>query len=115
MPAARAWYWNNDMTVVLSGLQSSTMANGTYLNGSVHVTATIWAAPTTTFVANRLVLGANMGYVTGSAGMYRYTGQSTAFTKITPGMQGLAIITVSDSGLDGEWRVPFNGEYRGTS
>lgn len=113
MAVARAWYINNDMVVSLSNLQSSTMASGTYLNSSLNVKCAIWKAATTGTLSDRLVNQAAMGYVAGSAGQYRFVAQSTAFSALTNGKQGLAIITVSETGLDGEWRVPFNVEYRG--
>lgn len=115
MPSARAWYVNNDMTLTLSGLRSSTMASGNYLNGSVSVKASIWKAYTTASISDRLYTGLVLGYISGSNGNYRYIAQSTAFSAIHQSTPGMCIITVQDSGLDGEWRVPFNGEYRGTS
>ena len=115
MPTARAWLVNNDMQALLSEVRSSTMSSTAYLNSSLGVKVSVWASPSTTDASKRLVNAASMSYVAGSNGVYRYVAQSTSFGALSVGVSGLAIMTLSTGGLNGEWRVPVLGEYRGTS
>jgi len=115
MPSARAWYVNNDMLATLNGLRSSTMASTAYLNNSLSVKLSVWIAATTVDVTKRVLNGVAMTFVTGTNGNYRYAAQSTAFSAFSVGGQGLAIMSVSTGGLNGEWRVPLKAETRGTS
>lgn len=115
MARADVWYYKNDMTVTLTGLQSSTDTSA-YVNSSTGVTAHIWKALTTGSTANRLTTAAvNLSYLAATNGNYRQIFQSTSYTGITSTVRGVAIITVNHSGLNGEWRVALRGENRGTT
>jgi len=115
MARAEVWYYQNDMTVTLSGLQSSTNTS-TYITSSTGVTAHIWKTLTTASTANRITTAAvNLAYLSGTNGNYRGIFQSTAYSAITSTVRGMAIITVNHSGLNGEWRVGFRGEQRGST
>jgi len=113
MARAYAWWRGNDMLAELSGLVSSTDTSSP-VNNSTGVTVSIWCPASTSSSGNLLLSGAVMGYVAGSDGDYRYTAQSTSLTPTT-GRRGMAIITLAHSGLNGEWRVPFRVERRGTT
>jgi hypothetical protein len=91
------------------------MASTAYLNSSTNVTVTVWKALTTASTANRLVNARVMTYETASNGNYRAVVQSTESTAITVGLQGLGIFRVAHQGLNGEWRMPFQGNYRRTT
>lgn len=115
MARADAWFFGNDMTVTLTGLQSSTDTSS-YVNSSTGVSYHVWKAITTASVANRLTTAAvNLPYLSGTNGNYRVVAQSTAFSAITSTVRGMAIVTVNHSGLNGEWRVYFRGEHRGST
>jgi hypothetical protein len=79
------------------------------------VTVSVWKTLTTASTTNRLINARVMTYVAGSDGNYRAVAQSTETTAITEGLQGLAIFVVAHSGLNGEWRLPFRGQYRRTT
>lgn len=115
MALPEMWYLNNDVVLTLSSLRSSTMASTAYLNSSTNVTVTVWKALSTASTANRVVNARVMSYVTASNGNYRAVVQSTESTGITEGLQGLAIFKVAHQGLNGEWRVPFRGQFRRTT
>lgn len=115
MAAADIWYTKNDMTVTLTGLQSSTNTSA-YVSSSTGVSCHIWKALSTASTANRLTATAvNLAYVSGTNGNYRGIFQSTSYTGITSTVRGMAIITVAHSGLNGEWRAYFRGEARGST
>jgi hypothetical protein len=99
------------MLVEIDGVASST-ASTSPINNSTGLTVAIWRTATTASTANRLLTGAAMAYV--SAGMYRYTAQSTGVAP-TVGDRGMAIVTMRHAGLDGEWRAYFRAEYRGAT
>lgn len=113
MARAFAWLRGNDMLVDLEGFRSST-ASTSFVNNSTGVTVAIWCPASTASSSNLLISGAAMGYLSGTDGDYRYTAQSTALTPPI-GRNGVAIITAAHSGLNGEWRVPFRTERRGTT
>ena len=115
MALPEIWHVNNDVVLTLSGVRSSTMASTAYLTSSTNVKVSVWKALTTASTANRLVNARVMTYVSASNGNYRTVVQSTESTAITDQLQGLAIFTVNHSGLNGEWRMPFQGNYRRTT
>lgn len=112
MARAAAWFTGNDMLVELAGLASSTNSTS-YINNSTGVRVSVWSTPSTVTSADEIVNAAAMSYV--SSGLYRYTGQSTTFSSLAIGDRGMAIVTVSHSGLTGEWRAYFRVERRGTT
>lgn len=108
------WYPNNDMRVRLDTLQSSTMASGTYLNGSTNVTAAVWSGRSTS--TGVLVKSATLTYTTGSNGRYDHIFQSTdTAAKLLNGGRGFVVTSVHHLGLDGEFRQEFIVHYRGTT
>lgn len=107
------WYTGNDMQAEITGVRSSTMGSTSYLNSSTGLRVSIYDGLTTAsavVVNNRL-----MSYVSGTNGSYRATAQSTETGALTVGDRGLAVYTLSHSGLNGQWRAPFRVENRGTS
>jgi hypothetical protein len=114
MAHASAWFDNNDMMVMLDAVKSSTMSASSYLNSSTGLSYQVWKATSTSSTANRLIAATNLPYVTGTNGRYRATVQSTAAT-ITTTQRGMVIFTLSHSGLNGEWRLHWRGEYRRTT
>ena len=115
MALPEVWHVNNDVVLTMSGLRSSTMASTAYLTSSTNLTVTVWKALTTASTLNRLVNARVMSYVTASNGNYRTVVQSTESTAITAGLQGLAVFRLAHQGLNGEWRMPFQGNYRRTT
>ena len=115
MASAEVWFFRNDMTVTLTGVQSSTNTSA-YVNSSTGVSCYIWKALTTASVANRLTtVAVNLPYVAASNGNYRGVFQSSAYAAIISTVRGMAIISLSHSGLNGEWRAMLRGETRGTT
>lgn len=105
MARASAWFDDNDMSITLSGVQSSTMGSTSYHNNSTGVTAVVYGGSTSS-TSNVVVSSVNMPYLTGTNGNYRYVAQSTSHTMIMK-QHGTAIITLDDSGLDAKWNVDF--------
>lgn len=103
---ASVWFANNDMVVQVANVRSSTMSSTAYLNSSTGITCAVWKALTTASTSNRVVNATNMPYSTGTNGTYKLTIQSTAHTMST-GTAGMAVITLTHSGLDAEWRPQF--------
>lgn len=118
MATPLVWFRNNDILLTLAGLRSSTMASGTYLNSSTRLTVSVWKASSTVASTNRVVNAQNVPYTTGTTnganGTYQTVVQSTQQT-MTAGTPGMAIFVLSHLGLNGEWRVPFHVEYRGST
>jgi len=114
MAHASAWFDNNDMLVQLDAVKSSTMTASSYLNSSTGLTYQVWKGISTASTANRLVAATNLPYVSASDGRYRAVVQSTA-AAITTTQRGMVIFTLSHSGLNGEWRLHWRGEYRRTT
>lgn len=113
MAKADVWFVNNDMLVRLDTLKSSTMGSTEYVNSSTGVSCHIWKALTTASTANRLTASAvNLPYVAASNGRYQVVAESTAYATITSTVRGMAVISASHAGLNGEWRVQFRGEAR---
>ncbi len=116
MATAKAWYIHNDILITLTGLQSSTMGTGSYLNNSPNVTVSVWKSQTTQSSTNRVLNTFAMTYNPGTNGIYRYVAPTTAVPSLqTAALNGMAIISVNHLGLRGEWRVPFQTQYRQTS
>lgn len=115
MALPEIWHVNNDVVLTMTGLRSSTMASTAYLTSSTNLTVSVWKTLTTASTTNRLVNARTMTYVTASNGNYRAVVQSTESTAITAGLQGLAIFKLTHQGLNGEWRMPFQGNYRRTT
>ena len=115
MALPEIWLVNNDNVLTMLGIRSSTMASTAYLNSSTNIKVSVWKALTTASTANRLINQRVMTYIAASNGDYRAVVQSTESTAITDQLQGLAIVTVNHSGLNGEWRMPFQGNYRRTT
>ena len=114
MAAANIWFYNNDMMVTLSGLRTSTMASTAYLNNSTNLSVSVWKALTTAASTNRIVNARNMPYVAATNGDYRTVVQSTEHS-MAVGTQGLAILTLSHLGVNGEWRTLFPVQPRRTT
>lgn len=100
------------MIVALRGVRSSTMAAGTYLTSSTNVTLNLWKTRSTSSTGN-YVLTKNVPYY-GSSGWYQAVVQSTEHS-MPQGTVGMAILTLRQSGLDGEWRPFYRVEYRYSS
>jgi hypothetical protein len=100
------------MILSLIGLKSSTMASSMWINASTNVLANIWSTQST--AAAKIITNRNLAYVSGTNGNYRGVIHSTEQT-MKYGVTGLAIITFTQLGLNGEWRVPFHVEVRRTS
>jgi hypothetical protein len=115
---ADAWFRGNDMIVRLDLLRSSTASTSSYIASSTGVSLHLWKTLTTASTANRLTTAAlNVPYLSVS-GRYQLVVGSTAGSpaaSITSTMRGLAILTVAHSGLNGEFRVRWRGEDRGTT
>ncbi len=108
------WLLNNDMLVKVSGVQTSTMSTSSYLDSSTGITADIYDAQTT---ASTSVAQSNVAYstlVNSGNGGYQVVIASTAHS-LVQGNIGLAIITLSHSGADAEWRLRFRVHERGTT
>jgi len=114
MGRAIAWYEGNDMRIRLDTLKTSTMGSTSYLNSSTGVTVVIWDAVSTSSTGDIAVASKNVPYVSGSNGRYDVTIQSTDHT-MAKGTHGMAVITVEDSNVDGEWRPRFVVQYRHTT
>lgn len=109
------WYLGNDQLVSVSGVRTSTMASTAYLNSSTNLTVNLWKTQTTAASTNRFVTNRVLSYIAASNGNYRATIQSTEASSIVEGTKGLAIFTLSQAGLNAEWRAPFLGQYRRTT
>ena len=114
MGRAAAWYEGNDMRVRLDGLQSSTMASGTYLNNSTGVTLDVWKDDSTSSTGNKVITAQNMPYVAGSDGRYDAIAHSTDHS-MAKGTVGMVVITVDHAGLDASFRPKFRVDYRRTA
>ena len=113
MARALAFFVDNDMTIRLDKLQSSTMASGTYLTASTGVTCTIWKDLSTASTVYIAVASQNMPYSTASdsTGSYSVVIQSTEHG-MSPGIVGFAHIKLEHGDIDGAWRPEFRVEYR---
>lgn len=107
------WYEGNDMLLSITGVRSSTMASTAYLNASTGLRVSIWDAPTTNGTA--LILNRLLTYVAGTNGLYRATVQSTESTALQRGDEGLAVFTLSHSGMNGKWWLNFSAQVRRTT
>ena len=110
MATADAFFLGNDMLVRLDLLKSSTMASGTYLNNSGGVSMVLWSALSTAD-ASKFVITKTLTYVTASNGRYQCAVQSTEHS-MAKGTQGMAVISVVNGALNGEWRSTFLVGYR---
>ena len=109
------YYVNNDMVVRIAGVQSSTMGSTSYVNDSTGLSYHLWKARSTASTANRLTTAAvNIPAYSTSTGDYRATIQSTAYS-ITSTMIGFVQAIIAHGTLNGEWRIPFRGQARGTT
>lgn len=103
------WFVGTDMRVTLANLRSSTMASGSYLNGSTGVTGKVWRALSTSSTADLVYSGAFTA-TTDLTGTYGLTVQSTAH-QMARRTVGMVITTVRSGGYDREWRSPFRVDY----
>lgn len=115
MAQADVFWVDNDMRFTLSGVQSSTAASTSFINSSTGVTLALWKAESTASTTNLITIGGaasvNIPYITASSGDYAVTVESTSVT-IAVNDAGVAIFTVSHSGIDGKWYKSWRADYR---
>ena len=105
------WFRGTDMYVQVAGLQTSTMGSTEFLTASTGMTLNVWRGESTSSTGNRLITNTNIPYhADSSSGRYRVTIQSTAYA-FAKGNAGMAVITLSHSALNREWRPLYRVDY----
>lgn len=107
------WYEGNDMLAQIAGVRSSTMASTAYLNSSTGMRVTLYDGPTTG--ASVVINNRALAYVSATNGTYQTVIQSTESAAFVRGDEGLAVFTLSHSGMNGKWWLPFGTQVRRTT